>query len=112
MIDRRRETQTQQFIKIYQGLKSQGPLDDDKIFETAMELLQQQRAQMKADYQEMANVDVDEPKLRMSEAFTKAKARHDRNSTDTITNSDSTKPGANESRKSIGGINIENLFKD
>lgn len=109
MVDRRRETQTQQFIKIYQGLKSQGPLDEDKIFETAMELLQQQRAQMKADYQEMSNVDVDEPKLSMSEAFTKAKAR---NSTDTITNSDSTKPGANESRKSIGGINIENLFKD
>lgn len=33
-----RESQTQQFIKIYQKLKAQGALDEEKIFETALEL--------------------------------------------------------------------------
>ncbi|XP_055911780.1 probable 28S ribosomal protein S23, mitochondrial [Eupeodes corollae] len=42
--DTRRETNTQQFIAIYNNLKSQGALDDEKILETAKELLEEKLA--------------------------------------------------------------------
>lgn len=43
LADERRKTQTQEFIEIYRNLASQGPLDDEKIFEVALEQLQSKR---------------------------------------------------------------------
>lgn len=41
LLDTRR-TQTQNFIQIYQNLKKQNPLDEEKLYETAVELLAEQ----------------------------------------------------------------------
>lgn len=110
LIDRKRETQTQQFIKIYQGLKSQGALDEEKIFETSVDLLQQQRAQMKAEAQEPISDTADlaeDSNLNLTQAFSEAKEN---------TSIQSTNQGAKHkktgSKNTIGGINIQNLFKD
>lgn len=114
LFDRKRETQTQQFIKIYQGLKSQGALDEEKIFETSVELLQQQRQQMKADSQEAllesAESTVEDNKS-LSEAFHQAKEAKDASATNqqSVNTEKTSKSG---SKKSIGGIDIQNLFKD
>lgn len=113
LFDRKRETQTQQFIKIYQGLKSQGALDEEKIFETSVELLQQ-RQQMKADSQEAllesAESTVEDNKS-LSEAFHQAKEAKDASATNqqSVNTEKTSKSG---SKKSIGGIDIQNLFKD
>lgn len=40
LTDTRRKTRTQEFIDIYNNLKAQGPLDEEKIFEVAMEQLE------------------------------------------------------------------------
>lgn len=37
--DNKSKSRTQKFIKIYNELKEQGPLDDEKIFEVALEQL-------------------------------------------------------------------------
>ncbi|XP_075150211.1 mitochondrial ribosomal protein S23 [Haematobia irritans] len=112
LIDRRRGTQSQQFIKIYQGLKSQGPLDDEKVFETAMELLQQQRAEMRTDAHGGSSMEEGlENKQSISDAFAEAKHLQDSNSKkDTVKESET--HGKTTSKSSVGGINIENLFKD
>lgn len=39
LIDNKSKSRTQKFIKIYDQLKNQGPLDDEKIFEVALEQL-------------------------------------------------------------------------
>lgn len=39
LIDNKSKSGTQKFIKIYDQLKNQGPLDDEKIFEVALEQL-------------------------------------------------------------------------
>lgn len=115
LFDKKRETQTQQFIKIYQGLKSQGALDEEKIFETSVELLQQQRQQMKADSQEAllesAEIPVDDNKSSLSDAFNQAKEAKDTSATNQSSNTE-TKTEKSTSKKSIGGIDIQNLFKD
>lgn len=41
-MDKRRKTQTQNFIQIYENLKTQNPLDEEKLYETAVELLAEQ----------------------------------------------------------------------
>ncbi|XP_065355584.1 small ribosomal subunit protein mS23 [Calliphora vicina] len=111
LFDKKRETQTQQFIKIYQGLKAQGALDEEKIFETSVELLQQERQQMKADSQEQLLESAEsDSKLSLSEAFNEAKQAKDNSSTRN-TNSES-RNHKSGSKNSIGGIDIQNLFKD
>ncbi|XP_073823236.1 mitochondrial ribosomal protein S23 [Musca autumnalis] len=117
LYDRQRKTQSQQFIQIYQGLKSQGALDEEKIFETSLDLLQEKRAQMKLDAQQV-NADVEESSTQsLSEAFSEAKELKDSKtaSSSTSTTSTTTKsstPTKDDSKNKIGGINIENLFKD
>ena len=109
LFDRKRETQTQQFIKIYQGLKAQGALDEEKIFETSVDLLQQQRQQMKADSQEATIENVDEQKFSLSEAFNEAKETKENSEQN---KSRETKNEKSTNKNSIGGIDIQNLFKD
>ncbi|XP_017483292.1 PREDICTED: probable 28S ribosomal protein S23, mitochondrial [Rhagoletis zephyria] len=42
LLDTKRKTQTQNFIEIYQNLKSQNPLDEEKLYETSVEMLGEQ----------------------------------------------------------------------
>ncbi|CAD6997173.1 probable 28S ribosomal protein S23, mitochondrial [Ceratitis capitata] len=42
LLDARRKTQSQNFIQIYENLKEQNPLDEEKIFDTAVEMLAEQ----------------------------------------------------------------------
>lgn len=44
-----RQTDTQMFIEIYNKLKGQGALSEDKIFETSLELLQEKIQQFRAE---------------------------------------------------------------
>lgn len=112
LLDKKRETQAQQFIKIYENLKSQGALDDERIFETSVEVLQQQREQMRAQNQEAEAADnvesFEETKLSLSQAFSEAKEYKSQQ--------ENLKQKANyekqNTKPSIGGIDIKNLFKD
>ncbi|XP_023293545.2 probable 28S ribosomal protein S23, mitochondrial [Lucilia cuprina] len=113
LFDRKRETQSQHFIKIYQGLKSQGALDEEKIFETSVELLQQERQQMKADSQEAlleSAESLEDSKPSLTEAFNEAKQAKEATSNQN-TNRETNKQKSN-TKNSIGGIDIQNLFKD
>ncbi|KAM7351837.1 mitochondrial ribosomal protein S23 [Cochliomyia hominivorax] len=115
LFDRKRETQTQQLIKIYQGLKGQGALDEEKIFETSMELLQQQRQQMKTETQELiesAEGAQDDSKSTLSEAFNQAKEAKEASTDNTQSTNTETKNKKSGSKSAIGGIDIQNLFKD
>lgn len=108
LFDKQRETQSQQFIKIYQGLKSQGALDEEKIFETSVDLLQQQRDQMKTDIQETEVPEYEERYLGLTASFKAATESRD-NSQNL---NETTKHSKEATKDSIGGINIQNLFKD
>lgn len=44
-----RQTETQMFIEIYNKLKNQGALSEDKIFEASLELLQEKLQQFRAE---------------------------------------------------------------
>ncbi|XP_061387795.1 small ribosomal subunit protein mS23 [Musca vetustissima] len=114
MFDRQRKTQSQQFIQIYQGLKSQGALDEEKIFETALDLLQEQRAQMRQDAQQAKDMDLgleEDSKQTLSESFTQAKADAGETKTSTATTSASgtTNPDSkSDSKNKIAGQNKNN----
>lgn len=43
IVDTSRKTQTQEFIEMYNNLRAQGALDDEKIFEIALEQLADKR---------------------------------------------------------------------
>lgn len=45
----RNKTATQHFIEIYQQLQQQGALDEEKVFETAQEMLEQKLGQLKLE---------------------------------------------------------------
>jgi small subunit ribosomal protein S23 len=47
--DTQNKTQTQLFIEIYRKLQTQGALDDEKIFETALEMLPDKMNELKVE---------------------------------------------------------------
>ncbi|XP_065076159.1 small ribosomal subunit protein mS23 [Ochlerotatus camptorhynchus] len=47
LADTRNKTATQHFVEIYQNLQQQGALDEEKVFETAQELLDEKLTQLK-----------------------------------------------------------------
>nr|XP_019551126.2 28S ribosomal protein S23, mitochondrial-like [Aedes albopictus] len=49
LADMRNKTATQHFIEIYQQLQQQGALDEEKVFETAQEMLEQKLGQLKLE---------------------------------------------------------------
>lgn len=77
--DQNYESQTKQFIKIYAHLKAQGPLDDEKVFEVALE-------QLKAAKQDVTHelIDqIDEPTdFGIVKSFTKGMTEAKVNKTD------------------------------
>uniref|UniRef100_A0A182N705 Small ribosomal subunit protein mS23 n=1 Tax=Anopheles dirus TaxID=7168 RepID=A0A182N705_9DIPT len=49
LLDNNNRTPAQHFIEIYQNLSTQGALDEEKVFETAMDLLDDKMRQQRAD---------------------------------------------------------------
>ncbi|XP_054742135.1 probable 28S ribosomal protein S23, mitochondrial [Anastrepha obliqua] len=84
--DYRRKTQTQNFIQIYQNLKTQNPLDEEKLYETAIEILAEQT---KGTNSEKST----EVKSTLSTDFVESKAK-------------------NENSAHTTNINIKNLFNE
>lgn len=94
--DRINESRTKKFINIYVNLKAQGGLDDEKVFEVALEQLDNTR-------EEKFNTLIDEVEEPISfgqvKSFTEATQAAEKNNT-------------NEKPKPIGksSINIKTLF--
>lgn len=109
-MDNRRSTQSQQFVQIYQNLKSQGALDEQRIYETALDLLAEQRQQSRLETasaeENLPELDA-EVKTQLVSDFKEA-AGNQQSST-----SSSSSPAPSKAKKDAGvGINIDSLFKD
>ncbi|XP_030376927.1 probable 28S ribosomal protein S23, mitochondrial [Scaptodrosophila lebanonensis] len=104
LFDHKRSTQSQQFIQIYEDLKTQGALDDQRIYETALDLLAEQRQQSRPEsasenFAPIDEVEVVEPKTTLLSDFQEAGGRE--------------KAASGTPKKDAGsGINIDSLFKD
>jgi Mitochondrial ribosomal protein S23 len=55
--DAQTKTQSQHFIDIYKKMQAQGPLSEEKTFETSMELLQEKLAELKVEREANWNKD-------------------------------------------------------
>ncbi|KAI9585728.1 probable 28S ribosomal protein S23, mitochondrial [Glossina fuscipes] len=112
LLDHKRETQVQQFVKIYHHLKSQGALDDEKVFETAMELLNEKRAQARTEeadtLPEVYSADGDT----LTKAFTEAKEAQMKAIQQPIPDTTDRKAGKTGRNRQISGIDVQNLFKE
>lgn len=109
MFDNKRHTQSQQFVQIYENLKSQGALDDQRIYETALDLLAEQRRQSRPD--------VAEEQLVIEAADAELTEETKQKST-TLLNEfqeagEQTKSASSKAKKDpTPGVNIDSLFKD
>ncbi|XP_017056735.1 probable 28S ribosomal protein S23, mitochondrial [Drosophila ficusphila] len=108
LFDHKRSTQSQQFVQIYQDLKAQGALDEQRIYETALDLLAEQRQQsrLESTTSEESLPDLDpESKSQLLSDFKEAVGTQQTKS--------ATSPGPPKAKKDAGvGINIDSLFKD
>ncbi|XP_016989679.1 probable 28S ribosomal protein S23, mitochondrial [Drosophila rhopaloa] len=106
LFDNRRSTQSQQFVQIYQDLKAQGALDEQRIYETALDLLAEQRQQSRlqaSPEESLPELDT-ESKIQLLSDFKEAVGSQQ-------TNSSSPAPPKAKKDTSVG-INIDSLFKD
>lgn len=71
--DIRFKTQTQEFIDIYTKLKEQGPLDDEKIFETALDILYKKQASATVERED----EFDEQPISLVSEFKRTTAKTD-----------------------------------
>ncbi|XP_017152943.2 probable 28S ribosomal protein S23, mitochondrial [Drosophila miranda] len=107
LFDNKRSTQSQQFMQIYENLKSQGALDEQRIYETALDLLAEQRQQSRLDATSeepaVAGVELDvETKSQLMSDFMEAGGQQTKSSS----------PPKERKKDSGVGINIDSLFKD
>ncbi|XP_017068161.2 probable 28S ribosomal protein S23, mitochondrial [Drosophila eugracilis] len=107
LFDHKRSTQSQQFVQIYQDLKAQGALDEQKIYETALDLLAEQRQQSRLE----ATTEEVMPEL---ETETKSQLLSDfKEAVESKQSKSSSSPAPSKAKKDDGvGINIDSLFKD
>lgn len=109
LFDNKRHTQSQQFVQIYENLKSQGALDDQRIYETALDLLAEQRRQSRSDVAEEQLV---------IEASDAEVAEETKQKSTTLLNEfqeagEQTKSAPSKAKKDpTPGVNIDSLFKD
>ncbi|BFF94107.1 probable 28S ribosomal protein S23 mitochondrial [Drosophila madeirensis] len=108
LFDNKRSTQSQQFLQIYDNLKSQGALDEQRIYETALDLLAEQRQQSRLDATPedpaVAATELDvETKSQLMSEFIQAGGQQDRSSGSQY---------KERKKESPVGINIDSLFKD
>ncbi|EDW57546.1 small ribosomal subunit protein mS23 [Drosophila virilis] len=108
LFDNKRATHSQQFLQIYEQLKSQGALDDQRIYETALDLFAEQRKQTRTDVAEenqlAGDSEPEEPsKSTLLSDFQEAGEQQ--------LQQQQTTPGK-EKKESTPAINIQSLFKD
>ncbi|KAH8410203.1 hypothetical protein KR009_008120 [Drosophila setifemur] len=106
LYDNKRSTQSQQFVQIYQNLQNQGALDDQKIYETALDMLAEQRQQsrLEASPEETTSELDAETKITLLSDFKEALENRQ---------TKYSPPVAPKAKKEAGvGINIGSLFKD
>uniref|UniRef100_A0A182JNQ8 Small ribosomal subunit protein mS23 n=1 Tax=Anopheles christyi TaxID=43041 RepID=A0A182JNQ8_9DIPT len=63
LLDNNNRTPTQQFIEMYQNLSTQGALDDEQVFTTAMDLLEDKMRQQRLDRRPSEGVSQEQAKL-------------------------------------------------
>lgn len=105
--DNKYETKTKKFIKIYNNLKNQGALDDEKIFDVAIE-------QLNASYKpklEFLEDEIEEPtvtNIGLAKSFAHAieKSKSDHIQSDEI----SSAPKPDKKSDKTGAIDIKSLF--
>ncbi|EDW03219.1 probable 28S ribosomal protein S23, mitochondrial [Drosophila grimshawi] len=103
LFDQKRATQSQQFIQIYEQLKSQGALDDQRIYETALDLLAEQRQQLRAEpVEENLEEDQASGKSTLLSDFREAGVQQQQLE----------KTPTRTKKEPSAGINIDSLFKD
>ncbi|EDX04980.1 probable 28S ribosomal protein S23, mitochondrial [Drosophila simulans] len=107
LFDNRRSTQSQQFVQIYQDLKGQGALDEQRIYETALDLLaeQRQQARLEATPEESLPEQDEESKSQLLSDFKEAVVSQQ-------TTSSPAPPAPKGKKEANVGINIDSLFKD
>lgn len=99
--DHQYETKTTRFIKIYNNLKAQGALDDEKVFEVALEQL---NTSGQSKQEVLEDEVIDEPiNFGLVSSFTEAQAANEnKEQTDKSTE--------NQEKKPSGSIDIKSLF--
>jgi len=107
LFDHRRSTQSQQFVQIYQDLKAQGALDEQRIYETALDLLAEQRQQSRLEAST-------EDSLPEQDAESKTQLLSDfKEAVESQQTKSPSSPAPPKAKKDAGvGINIGSLFKD
>ncbi|XP_062140428.1 small ribosomal subunit protein mS23 [Drosophila sulfurigaster albostrigata] len=108
LTDHRRNTQSQQFVQLYENLRSQGALDEQRIYETTLDLLAEQRQQLRSEERAddnlgtLPNDELETNKSSLLNDFQQAEEQQTTTPTST--------PG--KAKKEGVGINIDSLFKD
>lgn len=106
LFDQKRGTQSQQFIQIYENLRSQGALDEQRIYETALDLLAEQRQQSREETLETPDSEqMDIGKSTLLSDFQDAGEHINQKEQATSSSSKAKK-------ESSVGINIDSLFKE
>ncbi|XP_016962292.1 probable 28S ribosomal protein S23, mitochondrial [Drosophila biarmipes] len=107
LFDHKRSTQSQQFVQIYQDLKKQGALDEQRIYETALDLLAEQRQQSRLEASP-------EDSLPEQDAESKTQLLSDfKEVVESQPAKSPSSPASPKAKKDAGvGINIDSLFKD
>ncbi|XP_068150867.1 small ribosomal subunit protein mS23 [Drosophila tropicalis] len=104
LFDHKRQTQSQQFLQIYAELESQGALDDQRIYETALDLLAEQRQQNNSsqaqNFEESYTEPLVENKRQLLSDFQEAEIKPP------------TEKTKREPKDKSVGVNIDSLFKD
>jgi len=110
LFDQKRGTQSQQFVQIYENLRSQGALDEQRIYDTALDLLAEQRQMSRPDFPEesleTSGSDLlDSGKSTLLSDFQDAGEQQKQKQQST--------PDSGKAKKETSvGINIDSLFKD
>ncbi|XP_017855258.2 probable 28S ribosomal protein S23, mitochondrial [Drosophila busckii] len=104
LFDHKRSTQSQQFVQIYENLRAQGALDEQRIYETALDLLAEQRQQAKGTEAVEESLEETEAKSTLLSDFQDAGEQQQITTTST--------PASKKTKKDNAGINIDSLFKD
>ncbi|XP_023172256.1 28S ribosomal protein S23, mitochondrial [Drosophila hydei] len=103
LFDQKHRTQSQQFLQIYDQLKSQGALDDQRIYETALDLLAEQRQKSQPEaVEEQLQLEQPNKSTLLSDFQEADHQKHQQQE------QEQTKP----SKAKPEGINISSLFKD
>ncbi|XP_054084114.1 28S ribosomal protein S23, mitochondrial isoform X2 [Zeugodacus cucurbitae] len=90
LLDTKRRTQTQNFIQLYENLKTQNPLDEEKLYETAVELLAEQTRNSSS---QKNSETTDEIKTTLSSDFAESLGKEGRN-------------------KPVANVDIQKLFSE